>query len=105
MDWENFQLFAVEQVFSEFPLAVLTAFFFRSASSSDAFPTLDLLLRLLRTLYFGDFRHQSGNVTIPLMGGRLATLPPADTRSVGFGLTERAVAVTNAVVVLALGKL
>ena len=28
MDWENFQLFAVEQVFSEFPLAVLTAFFF-----------------------------------------------------------------------------
>ena len=27
MDWENFQLFAVEQVFSEFPLAVLTAFF------------------------------------------------------------------------------
>ena len=39
------------------------------------------------------------------MGGRLATLPPADTRSVGFGLTERAVAVTNAVAVLALGKL
>jgi hypothetical protein len=26
MDWENFQLFAVEQVFSEFPVAVLTAF-------------------------------------------------------------------------------
>ena len=28
MDWENFQLFAVEQVFSEFPVALLTAFFF-----------------------------------------------------------------------------
>jgi hypothetical protein len=26
MDWENFLLFAVEQVFSEFPVALLTAF-------------------------------------------------------------------------------
>lgn len=90
MDWENFQLFAVEQVFSEFPLAVLTSFF-QSASSSDALPTLDLLLRLLRTLHVGDFRLRSGNVTTPPNGCHLATLPPDDTRSVGFGLKECAV--------------
>ena len=32
MDWENFPIFAVEQVFSDFPVAVLTAFFSISSS-------------------------------------------------------------------------
>jgi hypothetical protein len=53
-------------VFSEFPVSLLTAFF-RSAPSGDALQTLDLLLRLLRTLHVGAFWCQSGNVTTPLM--------------------------------------
>jgi hypothetical protein len=51
---EIFPSFAGEQVFSEFPFAALTAFF-QSAPFGDALPTLDLLLRLLRTLYVDAF--------------------------------------------------
>jgi len=41
----------------------------------------------------------------PPNGGRLATLPPADTRSVGFGHTERAVGYHQSLRFVALGKL
>ena len=41
----------------------------------------------------------------PPNGGRLATLPPADTRSVGFGHTELAVGYHQSLRFVALGKL
>ena len=41
----------------------------------------------------------------PPNGGRLATLPPADTRSVSYGLTELAVGYQQSLRFVALGKL
>lgn len=63
MDWENFQLFAVEQVFSEFPVALLTAFFFDP---------------LLPVTHFRPSirRSASCDLMLTLFGAKVETLPP-----------------------------
>jgi len=64
MDWENFQLFAVEQVFSEFPVALLTAFFFDP---------------LLPVTHFRPSIRRSASCDLymlALSGAKVETLPP-----------------------------